>query len=121
MTRFSDDGYLETDDPVVAACFLGCVVMSPRRRRYASDRLPLLSIGCDQVELQTAGEQSASYLYPILVPAVSVAVVCGWFTTDTPNERTVLDIYSGMGWHDIALWIAEHLDIKEGANDYDTE
>ncbi len=26
MTTLLDSGYLETDDPVVAACFLGCIV-----------------------------------------------------------------------------------------------
>ncbi len=73
MTKLRDDGCLETDDPVVAACFLG------RRgvivRTEGGSRMParLDSVAADQT--YSHGIPSP---YPIRIPAATVAEVeCG--------------------------------------------
>jgi len=77
MTKLRDDGYLETDDPVVSACFLG---------QTMGDWGELVSVGlrlwCDRMV-----GQDESHEYPILISASVVAEVVG-FRLDTSEHIT---------------------------------
>ena len=69
MTRLNDDGYLETDDPVVAACFLGQEGLIEGLDDFL-DSVGTLTIGfCD-----SEGNESTTD-YPIRIPAATVAEV----------------------------------------------
>ena len=71
MTQLLDSGYLETDDCVVAACFIG------KSARFVSWDRKTLSQGLYLIELVTVKGWN-SHDYPILVPASTVAEVeCG--------------------------------------------
>jgi len=92
MTTLKDDGYLETDSPVVAACFIGEKVTvlhhsilddECRPSRYDEDTddyieedlTDTLASVCSDgvwVGVETYAD------YPILIPAKTVAEVCGW-------------------------------------------
>lgn len=68
MTKLRDDGYLETDDPVVAACFLGKTVFSERKEQ------------CFELEEVSKAQPYGHFIkpviaYPILIPARTVAEV----------------------------------------------
>lgn len=68
MTRLLDTGYLETDDPVVAACFIGHDIRSG---------WVLHTITLDLTDLWSESEQARlATAYPILIPAAVVAEVC---------------------------------------------
>ncbi len=71
QTKLCDGGFMETDDPVVAVCFLERYVSSPR---YLGETV-LLAVNRLQVQLQYSGEQSGWFLYPIRIPAATVAEV----------------------------------------------
>ena len=77
MTTLRDDGYLETDDPVVAACFMGRDICgmscnSDRQEAYDIETFYLRSV-------DTSGGCSVNgiYCYPLLIPASTVAEVWG--------------------------------------------
>ncbi len=73
MTTLRDDGYLETDDPVVAAGFLEYDVKIPDTPLD----FEIEHVGWNHIILRYGGE-AGRYDYPILVPASRVAEVeCG--------------------------------------------
>ena len=65
MTKIRDDG-LETSDPIVASCFLGCV--------FGDDGESFLDcVGSLTVEFCDSQENYTVVPYPILIPAATVA------------------------------------------------
>ena len=66
MTRLRDDGYLETDDPVVTACFLNRKVRQCLRKGFIK-LLGVYSEFWDACGVMTP--------YPLLIPAATVAEV----------------------------------------------
>lgn len=71
MTTLRDDGYLETDDPVVAACFLefDSGIIDPGICEQTIDAV------CWNAWMNCSGDR---YDYPILIPAATVAKVTGF-------------------------------------------
>ena len=69
MTKLRDDGYLETDDAVVAACFLG------RNARFIFFDTKEISDGLYAV-LTIRQDGWNNHDYPIFIPAKTVAEVC---------------------------------------------
>lgn len=74
MTTLRDDGYLETDDPVVAACFLGKAVIGLDGAEQVQFTLRQITryAGIDQTAMT---KRATAYLYPIRIPAATVAEV----------------------------------------------
>ena len=80
MTTLRDDGYLSTDDPVVAACFLGRDVKSealtvPDGTYRRAPNGEWWGITLDGVYSDFAIWMCGPYSYPILIPAATVAEV----------------------------------------------
>ena len=69
MTTLRDDGYLETDDPVVAACFLGKTVRITTLGGWTESKM--WRINRRYVDLVACENAS----YPIRIPASTVAEV----------------------------------------------
>lgn len=89
MTKLRDDGYLETDVPVVAACFFG---------RQIEDGYTLCVVRADGWDSWSEKEQSRyGSGYPILIPAATVA------------ETLEFKSYHDTGWGIFQPQIAEHL------------
>jgi len=74
MTSLRDDGYLETDCPVVAACFLRREVLMRRLGTQLQHETELAAVSDDGVQ----NWKGAEHCYPILIPAATVAEVCGF-------------------------------------------
>lgn len=109
MTRLTDDGYLETSDPVVAACFIGERAWSrnspelsnPEGIHWSFEMLmagPLTVLGTDQIV----------YEYPIRIPAQTVAEA--WREEPATTAFMVLYTIGPVKLHD---WLAKHT----GGND----
>jgi hypothetical protein len=114
MTKPRDDGYLETDDPLVAACFIGKAVRfqvepNPDDQpvwgdgwlHVVSDYVPGFC-GQDKYGLETGGDT-------ILIPASVVAEV--FFASELAmkvivmaidNEDTLLPTY------EVVRWLLQH-------------
>lgn len=90
MTRLRDDGYLETDDPVVASCFLEQAVCQGSPSAYTY----LLSA----VSADTWSEME--WGYPILIPAATVAEVI--------KERSESPVF----W-DVLMWAVMDTEARE--------
>lgn len=95
MTRLLETGYMETDDPVVAACFLGGTEVMVeeledivvRRKLFG---VAIISVRCDAV-----------YPYPILIPADTVAEVCTDLEIrDFIRNRAKCETWEWMSWMD---------------------
>lgn len=100
MTTLRDDGMMETDDPVVAACFLGCHVHDAGGSG-AHDILHQISKDVFFFDEFSCGT--------ILIPAATVAEVCG-FNRVTSADLTnayfhIAIVLAGRGVNgDSALW-----------------
>lgn len=99
MTRLLDTGMLETDDPVVAACFLDKLVF---KRNFAGKPYALSAL---VIRGKDTGYPSD---WPILITARVVAEVCSFRRNATTTED-----FSDVFWH-----IAIALDVD---NDDDGE
>ena len=76
MTKLRDDGYLETDDPVVAACFLGY---------EAKTGYSLTTVRSDGWDSWSEAEQARyGSAYPIRIPAETFKSV--WRSDDAIRE-----------------------------------
>ena len=108
MTKLLDSGELRTSDPIVASCFLNRYVSSPR---YVGDTV-LLAVNALQVELQYAGEQSGWFLYPILVPAATVAKVTSYRTGNTYDNTAFIIInhltMTESRFYRLVSWLRKH-------------
>lgn len=103
MTKLLDSGYLETDDPVVAALFLDEDVLGfdDERQEWL---IYLIEVGKDHLFAED------KYIeYPIRIPAKTVANVCGIDTNSaTTRQFLMADILS-------ALWDEERCDYSTGS------
>ena len=85
MTKLTDDG-LETNDPVVKSCFIGHSVMRPT--------LPPVTLqspdGIDPKALFRLECVCINETHPILIPAATVAEVCGFPTSGIMSKEQTL-------------------------------
>lgn len=93
MTKLRDDGYLETDDPVVAACFIGKETHSDHMLGHIGQQIMWLFELCAPAKSQVLGEDDCWYLYPILIPAKTVAEVATDEEGDESNAAVVIGLY----------------------------
>ena len=97
MTKLRDDGFLETSDPVVKACFL-------EKGVYIQDNGPF-----------TLKDVNAE-VYPILIPARTVAEVCGFqvagngmhFFEGQDETLNTLLVWFGKPRPELYLWLRKH-------------
>lgn len=120
MTELRADGNLATDSPVVAACFIRKPVLGISGKPNGQDGYDLVQFtlcvvtvhgGIDRVY----GKPETAYLYPILIPAQTVAEVC--FDKDDlsfTREFSVIEMYVTDGTcSNLLQWLREH--VKEAA------
>ncbi len=108
MTKLRDDGCLETDEPVAAACFLGRSV-----KCAPSSDLTLEAVFSDgwQSDERAWDIGDNAYDYPILIPAKTVAEV--W--DDDLRVGSVLCEYGDFGRERLTAWLRTHT--KETENE----
>ena len=103
MTKLRDDGHLETDDPVVAACFINHDV---RRMgfngRDIDEPRKVYRVGPDGVLFYGI----VSVGYPILIPAKTVAEVVLDHAGKATSEYVVLHEYANCDLDAIDEWLA---------------
>jgi len=92
MTTLKDDGYLETDDPVVAVCFLDEKIRF--ERDHTDSLVELVGVSKDRVDVYPpAGLAVDEREYPILIPAKTVAEV--WKDADPVKLSALAAATSG--------------------------
>ena len=111
MTKLRDDGYLETDDPVVAACFIEKVVDVCFEKD--SDEMSSPEVYWEPLKLYAVAKHCV-YIsdfdkgsYPILIPAKTVAEVCD----AVPGQRRTLIVLSIDNWDvggKLEVWLQAH-------------
>ena len=113
MTKLRDDGMMEIDDSVVAACFLGreCLGLSGRPNgQDGYEEEPTTPVAIYESGVYD-GERL--YMWPILIPASTVAEVCGW-SPDTPGYRwttsvpAVIQAFDGPTPGCLSMWLRTH-------------
>lgn len=95
MTTLRDDGYLETDDPVVAACFIG-------RQIYRGYHETLKSVTETGVGSIDRAWNYTSCAYPILIPAKTVAEVYDG------RVAIMLRVLLNLTEREMRRWLAPH-------------
>lgn len=103
MTKLRNDGYLETDDPVVAACFL-------RKNIEADNVHHIPGAGyLNEVHSTAVVVGWTRCLYPILIPAQTVAEMC--YDDDGVSETrefSIVAMYLDYPNPELDDWISEH-------------
>ena len=125
MTRLLDTGFLETNDPVVAACFLKRAISARSLDEMNDDlTMPKYADWWDCI-LNEVGPEHVCWMYeegspttpmgpyPILIPASVVAEVCGFGRTDeeeVPDSEVVVRQILHILAHPPTLgyWLTEH-------------
>lgn len=97
MTTLRDDGYLETDDPVVAACFLGRTIHLPSGAQVVT------AVNARRVATPTCAVE-----YPVLVPASAVSQV--WNSPQNAFVRMVVAWSHPADFDgcDLGRWLGAH-------------
>ena len=104
MTKLLDSGYLETDDPVVAVCFL--------EREAPRDTLYSVSDNHCEIIAPEGGEDGdltvQNQAYPILVPASTVAEVVDArrYLGGHIKEWGIIEMY--VGRDSLTEWLRKH-------------
>jgi len=114
MTKLRDDGYLETASAVVAACFLRREVLMRRLGTQFHVATELAAVSDDGVQ----NWKGAEHCYPILIPAATVAEVCGfqragnglWFFEGREEVlATLLAWWLKLPQHELYAWLRTHV------------
>ena len=96
-----DDGYLETDDPVVAACFLGkeAKFIMWDTREPSSELYRINAIMPNGWN---------NHGWPIRIPAATVAEVCEYSDGHVVGYWFELILHARMGGQILADWLRTH-------------
>lgn len=96
MTKLRDDGYMEIEGPVVAACFIG-----QRHLDFnGANRGIIYRVARDCV----VSRKLLAVGYPILIPAKTVAEVCD----DDLRIPKTLSEYGDFGRVQLTDWLRKH-------------
>ncbi len=112
MTTLRDDGYLETDDPVVAVCFLGkeAKFIMWDTREVSSELYRINAIMPNGWN---------NHGWPLLVPAATVAEVCrltkvGEFEVWQHQSKAWTLVANGVDSGKLASWLRKHTEEING-------